>query len=124
MEEVALKIGRINRKIEKAIAHEFGPDVAVYLSNATLDEMAAKWPTTYLGRVEEMGRIIATPDYASYCAGSKRLYLIKEYLRAGRFCQVVMKIEEAEKLSLRNLSNLTESVCQKIDQESPIKRVN
>ena len=124
MEEVTLKIGRINRRIEKAIGHEFDTDVAVYLSNATLDEMADKWPTTYLGRVEEMGRIVASPDYASYSSEGKRLYLIKEYLRAGRFCQVVMEIEEKGPLFLRSLSNLTEAACQKIDQESPIKRVN
>lgn len=123
MEEVALKIGRINRKIEKALEYEFSSDVSVYLSNVTLDEMAAKWPTTYLGRVEEMGKIVASPDYASYSSIRKRLYLIKEYLRAGRFCQVVMEIEEEKKFFVRSLSTLTEVACQKIDQESPIKRI-
>ena len=124
MEEITLKIGRINRRIEKALGHEFGSDVSVYLTNATLDEMAAKWPTTYLSRVEEMGKIVASPDYASYSPTGKRLYLIKEYLRAGHFCQVVMEIEEEKKLFLRNLTNLTEATCQRINQESPIQRVN
>ena len=124
MEEITLKIGRINRRIEKALGHEFGSDVSVYLTNVTLDEMAAKWPTTYLSRVEEMGKIVASPDYVSYSPTGKRLYLIKEYLRAGRFCQVVMEIEEEKKLFLRNLTNLTEATCQRINQESPIQRVN
>lgn len=124
MEEINLKIGRINRRIEKTIGHDFGPDVAVYLSNASLDELAAKWPSTYLGRIEEMGRILISPDYASYSAERKTLFLIKEYLRNGHFCKVVMEIEEQDTLSMKHLSNLTEDVRLKIDRESLIKRVD
>lgn len=124
MEETSLKIGRVNRKIEKAVGHEFGKDVAVYLSNGALDELASKWPDVYLGRIEEMGRIISSPDYASYCAKRKTLFLIKEYLRNGEFRKVVMEIEDEGRLAMKMVYNLTESKAKEIAAENPIERVD
>ncbi|MCI1244351.1 MAG: hypothetical protein LKG11_00095 [Bacilli bacterium] len=120
----SLKIGRVSRKIEKAVGHEFGDDVGVYLSNEELDAFARKWPKTYLGRIEEMGRIIAKPDYAAYCVKKRVLFLIKEYLKEGAFRKVAMEIGDEGKLSMRLIYNLSDLKAKEIASETPISKVD
>ena len=124
MDDTSLKIGRVSRKIEKAVNHEFGEDVGVYLDNKTLDELANKWPDAYLGRIQEMGRIIASPDYASYCTARKVLFLIKEYLHDGQFRKVVMEIVDEGHLSMKLVYNLTDTKAKEIDHDGSIKKID
>ena len=123
METESLKIGRVSRKVEKAVGHEFGTDVSVYIPGEELDELARKWPDNYLGRVEEMGRIIAAPDYASYSAKRKTLFLIKEYLRNGEFRKVALEIMDEGKLSLHLIYALSGLKTKEIDSDSKISKV-
>lgn len=123
MEQENLKLGRINRAIEKALEVNFETDVWIYVEGPDLDRMAAKWPSLYLTRLEEASKIIRNPDYASYHPENKILFLIKEYLREGKFIKVFLEIEKTEEWHLKSISVLSDLKAHEIDQGSGIRRI-
>ncbi|MFA6620613.1 MAG: hypothetical protein WCS90_05755 [Bacilli bacterium] len=123
MDKESVKLGRINRAVEKALGVDLGEDIWISMDAADLDKMAAKWPNVYLSRLEEASKIIKTPDYAAYSAAKKTLFLIKEYLRNGEFSKVVLEIEKDKGWHLKVISVLNALKTQEIDQDGGIKRI-
>jgi hypothetical protein len=124
MEHESVKLGRINRAIEKALGVDLGENVWIYMDQADLDKMASKWPSVYLARLEEASKIIKTPDYASYAPKKKTLFLIKEYLREGEFTKVALEIEQDKEWHLKLIYVLSALKAHEIDQEGGIKRID
>ena len=44
MENESVKLGRINRAVEKALGVDLGENVWIYMDEGDLDKMAATWP--------------------------------------------------------------------------------
>lgn len=124
MNEQPVRLGRISRGIEKAVGKDFGDDIWVYVRNEELDRLARNWPTSYLARLEESGRIIKNPDYVAYDDQGKILYFIKEYFHEGIFKKVVLSLENDLQWHFLDLVVLDEAILSKILCESPLKRVN
>ena len=57
-----IKIGRISKKAEKALGKDLGNDIFLYVDNARLDELSRKRPETYLKDLEELSKMISSPD--------------------------------------------------------------
>jgi len=123
MDSESVKLGRINRAVEKALGVDLGANVWIYMDEADLDKMAVKWPNVYLARLEEASRIIKTPDYAAYSATKKTLFLIKEYLRDGEFSKVALEIEKDKDWHLKVIYVLNALKTQEIDQDGGIRRI-
>jgi hypothetical protein len=123
MENESVKLGRINRAVEKALGVDLGENVWIYMDEGDLDKMAAKWPSVYLARLEEASKIIKTPDYASYVPEKKTLFLIKEYLRDGEFTKVALEIEKDKDWHLKLIYVLNALKAHEIDQAGGIKRI-
>jgi hypothetical protein len=123
MENEAVKLGRINRAVEKALGVDLGNDVWIYMDEEDLDKMVAKWPSAYLARLEEASKIIKTPDYAAYSPSKKTLFLIKEYLRDGEFSKVALEIEKDKDWHLKLIYVLNALRTQEIDHDGGIKRI-
>ena len=123
MDKEPVKLGRINRAVEKAIGKDLGGDVWIYMTAKDVDEMAAKWPSIYLSRLSEASRIIKRPDYASYCASKKTLFLIKEYLKEGEFTKVALEIENEGQWHLKLIYALSALKAKELNAEGPIERV-
>jgi hypothetical protein len=124
MEHESVKLGRINRAIEKALGVDLGENVWIYMEQDDLDQMASKWPSVYLSRLEEASKIIKTPDYASYAPKKKTLFLIKEYLREGEFTKVALEIEQDREWHLKLIYVLSALKTREIDEEGGIKRID
>jgi len=124
MNEQPVRLGRISRNVEKAVGKDFGADIWVYVRNEELDHLARSWPTSYLTRLEESGRIIKNPDYVAYDEKKKILYFIKEYFHEGIFKKVVLSLQDDIQWHFLDLAVLNEAILSKILSESPLKRVN
>jgi hypothetical protein len=123
MDNEPVKLGRINRAVEKAIGVDLGEDVWIYMKAADVDEMAEKWPSAYLARLSEASRIIKKPDYAAYQQEKKTLFLIKEYLKEGEFTKVALEIEHEGQWHLKLIYALNALKAKEINTTSPLKRV-
>jgi hypothetical protein len=124
MDNEPVKLGRINHAIEKAVAEDLGPDVAVYVQIAELDCFAAQWPQAYLTRLNEAGKILKDPDYAAYSPKKKTLFLIKEYLKDGEFRKVVLELARENAWDLKLIYALTSEKAHEINADCSLHRVN
>jgi hypothetical protein len=124
MEEEPLKLGRLSAHLEKTVGHDFGTNIFVFVSAEKLDEMAQKWPDSYLGKVEEISRIIRHPDYVAYAEKEATLFLIKEYIKDGLFRKVVVDIKAGNRLLYGDTKILTDALSTEISSKSLIKKIN
>jgi hypothetical protein len=123
MDKEPVKLGRINRAVEKALNEDFGEEVWIYLLAEDLDKMASKWPTIYLSRISEAAKIIKSPDYAGYVEKKQTLYFIKEYLKDGRFQKVALSLVKEGQWHLKELFALNEEKSEEIAREGYLARV-
>jgi hypothetical protein len=124
MDQEPVKLGRINRAVEKALKEDFGEEVWIYLLAEDLDKMASKWPTIYLSRISEASKIIKTPDYAAYLEKEDTLYFIKEYLKDGHFQKVALSVKKEGQWHLKELFTLKDDESVRLAQEGILARVN
>ena len=112
-----------DREMVKATAKITSEVIEKNMTAKDVDEMAAKWPSIYLSRLSEASRIIKRPDYASYCASKKTLFLIKEYLKEGEFTKVALEIENDGQWHLKLIYALSALKAKELNAEGPIERV-
>jgi hypothetical protein len=124
MNEEPVRLGRISRGMEKALGKDFGDDIWIYVTGGDLDRLASHWPTNYLARLEECGRILKNPDYLAYAEKEELLYFIKEYFKDNLFKKVVVILKNEKQWHLKELVVLDEPLLNKITSESLLKRVN
>jgi hypothetical protein len=124
MDQEPVKLGRINRAVEKALKEDFGEEVWIYLLAEDLDKMASKWPSVYLSRISEASKIIKSPDYAAYLPKENTLYFIKEYLRDGHFQKVALAVKKEGQWHLKELYALKEEESKRLAQEGFLARVS
>ena len=96
----------------------------VFFASPVSSSLARSWPTSYLTRLEESGRIIKNPDYVAYDEKERILYFIKEYFHEGVFKKVVLSLQDDLQWHFLDLTVLNEAILNKILSESPLKRVN
>jgi hypothetical protein len=119
----SLKLGRVSKRIEKAVGETFDADVSVYMGKDSLNEFARKYPESYLRKIEAMADLLKRPDYAAYDAEGKDLFLIKEYIREGSFRKVVMRLHRGERWEYASLGVLGDLEGRRIDASFGLKRV-
>ena len=75
----ALKIGRINKRMEEAMAISLASDMAIYVEDAMLDQLARDYPSSYLLILEEIKEAIRKPDAFSFSLKKNELTFIRLY---------------------------------------------
>jgi hypothetical protein len=123
MENESVKLGRINRYVEKAIEENFEGDVTIYMEEKDVDELARRAPDDYLRRLSEASRIIKNPDYVSYSKPRRTLFLIREYLNDGEFKKVVLEIVDEGKWKFHLMYALSALQAKELDASFGIKRI-
>ncbi len=61
-----LKIGRIGKKIEEAMGVSIANDPSIYVLDLTLDDLARRYPESYLSILSEVKEAIKKPDSFSF----------------------------------------------------------
>lgn len=90
--EGPLKLGRISRKVEKALGLSLVCDVNIYLPQPQLDQLAASRPHDYLKRLDEISGICRDPDYVRYDESNDTFIYLKEYIKDGVFLKVAVDL--------------------------------
>ena len=94
--EGPLKLGRISRKVEKALGLSLVCDVNIYLPQPQLDQLAASRPHDYLKRLDEISGICRDPDYVRYDESNDTFIYLKEYIKDGVFLKVAVDLTHAQ----------------------------
>lgn len=124
MEHEPLRLGRISKKMENALKADFGDDIFLYIEEKTLSSFAEKWPSDYLKKVEEIGKIIKKALYIGLSDDEKTLYLIDEYITKTGFRKVVVEfVKQKEGWSLKEMSSLTEKSLEELWKKAKIYRL-
>ncbi|MCR5079040.1 MAG: hypothetical protein K6B65_03865 [Bacilli bacterium] len=77
--QMFIKIGRINKKVEERMGVSLSNDIAIYLLEPMADNLAREHPTSYLSLIEEMALTIKRPDAFSYCGERNELLYLRLY---------------------------------------------
>ncbi|MBO4540870.1 MAG: hypothetical protein J5736_02730 [Bacilli bacterium] len=89
-EEKDIKIGRVNRGVEKALRLSLASDVSVWMKEEDLNKLAKEKPETYLKTIEGIQEILKCPDFVSYRDEEDALFYVKDFFRNGRFRKVLV----------------------------------
>lgn len=85
MEEEDIRIGKIEREVEKAIRHTLTSDVHLYVSETTLNRMARCHPKDYLRLLEKAKECVVQAEFARMDEGETRLEYAKTHFKNGTF---------------------------------------
>ena len=75
----AVKVGRINKKIEEKLSISFANDMNLYVLEPTLDRFSRDYPESYLSILEEIAFSIKAPDSFSYSESRQELVFLRLY---------------------------------------------
>lgn len=123
MNEGPIKVGRINRAIEKTVGADLGEDVAVYLEEEELNALVKKKPDSYLKAIEEEAVIIKKPDYACYSKEEESLFLFRQYLSPNGFVNIALVIKKEERWKIAGLFPINSERFKSISAKGKIIRV-
>lgn len=102
--ESSIKLGRVNKSIERAISTNFIGDVFVYIKEEQLNAFAVSYPSDYLRRVTLIKDIITHPHYAAYIEEEQTIYLFRTYYKNGVFKTFALAIKKEECWEFLSLS--------------------
>ncbi len=93
MEMEALRLGRVNRRIEKSLGKAYSGSTSVTITEPKLRKLIEYYPERYLSALEKMKEIIALPQYGYSKCGN--IYLIRSFItkKGLRFWSVGIKEE-------------------------------
>lgn len=100
-----IKVGRIPKKVKEKFKLELKDGDDVFILRKTLDSFAFRWPNSYLAKISEAKRILRNPLY--YANKGKKLFFVKEYLRANNFVKAAIEIDIAKQPHLTDIYTLT-----------------
>ena len=99
-----IRLGRIKTIVQKALNWKGDIDPNVYYLPEDLDALAAKYPDTYLRKVEEIHNILKDPDFAS--GDENKVILFRTYYHERKFVTVGIALERHEKWLCKGFTNL------------------
>ena len=85
IENGPIKVGRVNIDVEKALGLVLTSDVSVYIGEEALNDLASRHPENYLSILEEMAKILKTPDFVASDAKQTHLAYLRFYCRGSEF---------------------------------------
>ncbi len=91
-----IKVGRIARSTERALGLSLTGEVSIYMTNATLDELARKKPQSYLRFLREITEILKNPDFVSFDQVHEQFVYQKQYYKAGAFQSLYLFVGRGE----------------------------
>ncbi len=105
MEMENLKIGRISRKIQRAIGKEYESYPSVYLPEKALRGLTDKYPDRYLKAIEMVKETVKEPDFAGLTG--EEIVLIRGFktARGLRFWAVSVSEKDFAYRSFREFSD-------------------
>ena len=120
-----IKIGRIARKVEKALGEDMGKDVFLYVSNKRLDAWARKRPEAYLRDLEEVSRIVSSPDYVRHLRkdGQEELTFVREYVRGGLFRKCLASFARLSRWEIVSFKLLRDEEAREMASLAPFLKV-
>lgn len=121
MEMEPLKIGRISRRIEKALGRLYEGDVYVRIAEETLRSLVAKYPTRYLAAIENAKETIKDPDFAAY--GEGRIVLARAFLTGGKIRYLAITIKEDGGFWLERMGGLKDEETLRLQRDMGLRRV-
>lgn len=116
-----LKIGRISRRIEKALGRLYEGDVYVRIAEETLRSLVAKYPTRYLAAIENAKETIKDPDFAGY--GEGRIVLARAFLTGGKIRYLAITIKEDGGFWLERMGGLKDEETLRLQRDMGLRRV-
>ena len=112
-----IKIGRIGRKVEKAF---------LYVSNKRLDAWARSRGDSYLRDLEEVSRIVSSPDYVRYCyeGDKEELSFVREYIKDGAFKKCLASFIHLDRWEISSFKVLKDEEARKMAINAPFIKVD
>ena len=92
-EEKDIKIGRVNRGVERVLGLALASDVSVWMKEEDLNRLAKEKPDSYLKTIEGIQDILKVPDFVSYDDAEDCLFYVKEFFHNGRFRKVLVVVK-------------------------------
>ena len=84
--EEEIQLGRITRAVEKSLNLSLTSDVRVYGKQKYLDDLAEKYPNSYLAMLEEVrNNALKMPDFVYFDEAKQEFRMIKIYCKNGIF---------------------------------------
>ena len=87
-----VKIGRVNRGVERALHLALPNDVSVWMREETLNRMAEELPDAYLRRIEGIQDLIKNPDFVAYDDEKDQLVYWKQFYSKKKFRPIVVVV--------------------------------
>ena len=88
----SIKVGRIARSTERALGLSLTGEVAIYIGEKDLDDLAARMPNTYLKFLHEVTEILKNPDFVSFDAKNEQFAYTKFYFKDGCFSSLFLLV--------------------------------
>ncbi|HBS02444.1 MAG TPA: hypothetical protein DEA63_01045 [Firmicutes bacterium] len=81
-----IRLGKISKRVEKALSLSLTSEVGVYASGDFLDSLAKTYPDHYLKIVDAIGKeILKSPDFVSFEQKKEEFRFLKIYCKNGIF---------------------------------------
>lgn len=121
-----IKIGRIGRKVEKALGEDMGKDIFLYVSNKRLDAWARSRGDSYLRDLEEVSKIVSSPDYVRYCyeGDKEELSFVREYIKDRVFKKCLASFVHLDRWEISSFKVLKDEEARKMAINAPFIKVD
>ena len=113
-----LILGKIKKSILEKISMEEEGERDVYILSNTLNDLATKYPDTYLKKIEGMKEILSFPDYVS--KGKKKMDFYRLIFKNKKFYLLILSLERKERWILKGLK----AICYPAMGENEATRMN
>ena len=87
-----IKIGRIARSTERALGLSLTGEVAIYIGEKELDDLAVKMPGSYLKFLHEVTEVLKNPDFVSFDTEKEAFTYEKFYFKDGLFSALFLVV--------------------------------
>lgn len=88
-----IKIGRVNRLVERTLGISLNGDVNVYVKEDYVASIAKARPTEYLHFLEELTDILKKPDFVSFHIENETFIYAKTFIKDGAVVLVCIKVK-------------------------------
>lgn len=113
-----LILGKIKKSILEKMSLPEEKERDVYVLSNTLNDLATKYPDSYLKKIEGMKEILSFPDYVS--KGKKKINFYRLSFKNKKFYLLILSIERKERWILKGLK----AVCYPVGEENEATRMN
>ncbi len=113
-----LILGKIKKSILVKMSIKEEEERDVYVLNNTLNDLAAKYPDSYLKKIEGMKEVLSFPDLVS--KEKRKMDFYRFSFKNKKFYLFILSVERKERWILKGLK----AICYPVPVESEAIRIN